>query len=192
MNYQTTITIDGTTYDTLLDILPEEGDLNILFIGRTPSLKSIVKGHYFQGKRGHNFWKKLNDLGILKVPAGEYSDDYLLRNRYGVTHVSKIPREFKNPTKKVYREGYDSLMEIINKYHPKLLVFTYKNTLDSLVSAVLNENIKTRYGFNPEYDYLFHSAVFVYPMPGTICRRDEMEMCITDLMLFVKKEHIIK
>ena len=87
MNYQKTITIDGTTYDTLLDILPEEGDLNILFIGRTPSLKSIVKGHYFQGKRGHNFCQKLNNLGIFKVPTGEYSDNYILSNRYGLYHV---------------------------------------------------------------------------------------------------------
>ena len=89
MNYQTTITIEGKDYDTLKDILPESGKLKILFIGRTPSFKSIIKGHYFQGKRGNNFWKKLNDLGILKVHAGEYSDDYLLSNDYGVTHISR-------------------------------------------------------------------------------------------------------
>ena len=87
MNYRTQITIDNTTYDTLKDILPKTGKLSILFVGRTPSFKSIIAGHYFQGKRGHNFWKKLNDLGILKVPQGDYPDNYLLQNNYGITHI---------------------------------------------------------------------------------------------------------
>ena len=83
MNYHTTITIDGVSYETLRDILPEEGKLKALIIGKTPSLKSVLKGHYFQGTRGKSFWRKLRDLGILYYPADEYADDYLLQQGYG-------------------------------------------------------------------------------------------------------------
>ncbi len=186
MNYRTQITIDNTTYDTLKDILPKTGKLSILFVGRTPSFKSIIAGHYFQGKRGHNFWKKLNDLGILKVPQGDYPDNYLLQNNYGITHISKIPRELKKPTKEVYKKGFIHLMNIIRKYEPRLLIFTYKNTLDSLLSATQNKEIRTRYGFNPEYDHIFGSAIFVYPMPGTICTREEINICLDDLIQYIK------
>lgn len=82
-------------------------------------------------------------------------------------------------------------MNIIHKYKPQLLIFTYKNTLDSLLSATQNEEIRTRYGFNPEYDHIFGAAFFVYPMPGTICTREEIKICLDDLMKFVNKEHII-
>ena len=80
MNYKSTISIKGHMYETLADIFPENGKLNILIIGKTPSFKSIVNGHYFQGTRGHYFWKKMNELGILKVPEGEYTDAYLFKN----------------------------------------------------------------------------------------------------------------
>ena len=57
MNYQTTIVYKGQTYETLRDILPDQPPVSILFVGKTPSPKSIVKGHYFQGPRGRSFWK---------------------------------------------------------------------------------------------------------------------------------------
>ena len=186
MNYQTTLTVDGKTYETLADILPKEGSIDIFIIGKTPSLKSVVKGHYFQGTRGKSFWKKLHDYGILKYPIGEYADDYLLQNRCGVTHISKIPREYKPLTEVECRKGYKRLMEKIDKYHPRLLIFTYKNALDSLLSAVLNDKIRARYGFNPEYDEVLHAAVFVFPMPGTICTKAEADVCMADLVRFLQ------
>ena len=185
MNYQSTITLDGNTYETLEDILPQTGTLKILFIGKTPSLKSVIKGHYFQGTRGKSFWKKLHDYGILKYPIGEYADDYLLQNGYGVTHISKIPREYKTMTEVEYRKGFKRLMDKIDTYHPKLLIFTYKNTLDSLLSSILNHKVQTRYGFNPEYDEVLHAAVFVFPMPGTICTKAEADVCMADLVQFL-------
>ncbi len=189
MNHQTTITIEGKTYETLKDILPREGSLDILFVGKTPSLKSVVKGHYFQGTRGKSFWKKLHDYGVLKYPLGDFADDYLLQNGCGVTHVSKVPREFKAMTALEYRKGYVRLMEKVDKYHPKLLVFTYKNTLDSLLTSVLNKKTQARYGFNPEYDAIFRAAIFVFPMPGTICTKAEADVCMTDLIQFLGIPH---
>lgn len=187
MNYKTTITVDGVTYDTLQDILPEVGkQLKVLIIGKTPSLNSVLKGHYFQGTRGKTFWRKLNALGLLKYPLDEYADDYLLEQGFGVTHISKIPREYKPLNAVECRKGYIRLMEKIELYKPKLLIFTYKNALDSLMSAVLNESIRAKYGFNPSFDEILHSAVFVYPMPGTICTKAEAEVCFKDLVSYMK------
>ena len=98
MNYKVTQVIDGTKYETLRDILPEKGELKILFVGKTPSVKSVMIGHYFLGVRGKNFWKKLNEYGLLKFLQGEYGDDWLVKNDYGITHVSKITHESQNPT----------------------------------------------------------------------------------------------
>ena len=126
------------------------------------------------------------------VPEGEYSDDYLLKNHCGITHISKIPRELKNLDKEESLKGYKRLCEKLKLYEPKLLIFSYKNGLDSILSAVLDKKIKARYGFNPEYDYLFNSAVFVFPMPGTICTKAEAEICFDDLINYLKKEHFVK
>ena len=61
MIYKTNITVAGTTYETRQAILPEEGEqLKVLFVGKTPSLKSVGKGHYFQGVSGKTFWTKLS------------------------------------------------------------------------------------------------------------------------------------
>ena len=190
MNYKTTITVAGTTYETLQDILSEEGkQLKVLIVGKTPSLKSVVKGHYFQGVRGKTFWRKLSSLGLLKYPSDNYADDYLLEQGFGVTHISKIPREYKPLNAVECRKGYTRLMEKIDAYKPHLLIFTYKNALDSLMSAVLNEPIRAKYGFNPIFDEILHSAVFVYPMPGTICTKAEAEVCFKDLVNYMKDMH---
>lgn len=185
MNYQTTISEDGKSYKTLSDILPESGTLQILIVGRTPSLGSVAKGHYFQGTRGKSLWRKLNKYGILKVPEGDYADDYLLQNNYGITNISEIPREYKALDEKEYRKGYERLMKLIKKYEPKLLIFAYKNALDLLLSSVMQDKVRARYGFNPDYEHIFGAAVFVFPMIGTPCTKAEAEVCMTDLVSFL-------
>jgi hypothetical protein len=49
-NNRVTININGKEFETLADLLPESGPLNILFIAKTPALISVEAGHYFQGK----------------------------------------------------------------------------------------------------------------------------------------------
>ncbi len=185
MDHKTTIPFGSQTIETLEDILPENGTLKILFIGRTPSLKSVRVGHYFQGSRGSYFWKVLKETGILKVPQDEFPDDSLLANGYGITHISKIPCEYQNFTAAEAFIGYGSLMEKIDRYRPELIVFTYKNALDRILTAIKHK-IPTEYGFNPDCDPLFHSAVFVFPMPGTPCTRAQSAIAMNDLLNFLK------
>ena len=85
----------------------------------------------------------------------------------------------------VYRRGFKRLEALIHIYQPKVLIFSYKNALDSLLEAKLNKEVKTRYGFNPEYENIFGAAVFVFPMIGTPCTRDEAITCMNDLTTFL-------
>ena len=189
MNYQTTIVYKGQTYETLRDILPDKAPMSILFVGKTPSPKSIVKGHYFQGTRGRYFWKKLRELGILHYPDDAFADDYLLANHCGVTHITKIPREYQTFNEAVCLREFPQLQEKIVRLRPDLLIFTYKNALDTLLSALLKKKVRAVYGFNPEYEVLFHAALFVFPMPGTICTKEEADLCLRDLVNFLRDKN---
>ena len=40
-NYKIKTKVDGKNYYTLVDILPDNGDLDILFIAKTPTIKSV-------------------------------------------------------------------------------------------------------------------------------------------------------
>ena len=95
-NYRLKIKVDGKDYYTLADIIPDNGNLDILFIAKTPATLSVETGHYFQGKQGTMFWNRLSDYDILKVPHGAFADNYLLENNYGITDIVKVPRDYGN------------------------------------------------------------------------------------------------
>ena len=67
MTHLTEIDAGGLLVPTLADILPEQGTLKALFIGKTPSPASVDVGHYFEGKMGKGLWKR---LGGRRHPAG--------------------------------------------------------------------------------------------------------------------------
>ena len=56
-SHRTTIVIDGVPTETLADLPPLRGKL--LFVGLNPSPVSVAAGHYFQGRLGRTFWKRL-------------------------------------------------------------------------------------------------------------------------------------
>jgi len=181
-NFRTEIIVNGVKYSTLMDILPEKGKLEILFIAKTPAPISVDAGHYFQGKQGTMFWNKLNEYEILEVPYGKFADEYLLSNNYGITDIVKVPREFGNePSKEEYIEGLNRILEIIKKYEPKIIVFVYKKVLDKILIYNFKISEKSKYGFNPKYEQLFNSKVFVFPMPGTPCTTYEAEISMNEL-----------
>ena len=69
-NYKVKIKVYNKEHDTLADILPYNGNLDILFIAKTPATVSVEAGHYFQGRQGTMFWNRLSEYNILKVPYG--------------------------------------------------------------------------------------------------------------------------
>lgn len=175
MNYKTKINVDEIEYETLKDILPKTNNLDILFIAKTPALKSVEKGHYFQGRQGKAFWNKLIDYDILNVEKESYPDENLVKHNYGITDIVKVPRNYGNePSKMEYQDGISRILSIINIKKPKIIVFVYKRVLDNTLKFAFNIKKKSTYGFNPELQKLFNSKVFVFPMPGTPCNSKDI------------------
>jgi len=86
-NYRREIIVEGKKFNTLMDILPSEGNLEILFIAKTPAPISVDAGHYFQGKQGTMFWNSLSKYDILKVQPGMFADECLSQNNFGITDI---------------------------------------------------------------------------------------------------------
>lgn len=187
-NYKIKINVNGHEHFTLDDILPEKGYLDILFIAKTPALVSVEAGHYFQGKQGRMLWNKLSEYNILKVPFGEFEDNYLLENNYGITDIVKVPRNYGNePSDEEYKQGLQQIMTIVKKFNPKVIVFVYKAVLDKIIRLNFNIKTKSSYGFNPELDKYFSSRIFVFPMPGTPCKSSEAVVEMSGLKQLLKK-----
>ncbi len=187
-NHKIKIKVDGQEHFTLADILPENGNLDILFIAKTPATVSVEAGHYFQGRQGRMLWNRLSDYNILKVAYGEFEDNYLLENKYGITDIVKVPRNYGNePSNEEYKQGVQRILTIIEKFNPKVIFFVYKAVLDNIIKLNFNIKTKSKYGFNPELDKHFDSRVFVFPMPGTPCKSAEARAAMNELKQLLKK-----
>lgn len=187
-NYRTSISVDNKKYDTLKDILPEDSHtIDILFIAKTPAMKSVEIGHYFQGQHGQLFWNKLKSYGILKVRPGTFEDENLLENNLAITDIVKIPRNYGNePTDDEYKAGLNRILNLIKKHKPTVIVFVYKRVLDNILKFGFDLNTKTEYGLNSTLKSYLNSNVFVFPMPGTPCTKEQGEKAMSDLVSLLK------
>lgn len=185
-NYQVAFQSHGREVMTLEDILPEEPGLKLLFIAKVPTPDSVAAGHYFQGNHGKMLWNKLKNYGVLNVPRGEKEDEHLLRHGYGMIDIVKGPRNFgKEPRLQEYMEGIPRLFNILEMHKPKLIIFVYKKVLDKILYWRFRINDKSKYGFNEAYESLFGCSVFVFPMPGTPCERNDADRHMKKLANYV-------
>lgn len=186
--FKTKITVDGRQHETLADILPVSGNLEILFIAKTPATVSVEAGHYFQGKQGTMFWNRLSEYNILKVANGKFADECLLTNKYGITDIVKVPRDYGNePSDEEYKQGLQRILSTIEKFKPTVIVIVYKKVLDNIVKLNFGITTKSNYGFNPQLDKYFNSKTFVFPMPGTPCTKEQAVQSMTKLKQLLKK-----
>lgn len=187
-DYKIKIIVDNVEYDTLEDILPKKPGLEILFIAKTPAPVSVSAGHYFQGKQGKMFWNKLAEYSILNVNYGEFEDDHLLENLFGITDIVKVPRRYGNePSKEEYRSGLKRILDLIKLHNPKVVVFVYKKVLDQILKLGFHISTKSIYGFNAELKNIFESQVFVFPMPGTPCTKETANKAMSELKILLRK-----
>lgn len=167
---------------TLEYILPVEPGLRVLFVGKVPAPDSVAAGHYFQGNQGKMFWGKLRGYGILKVPMGEKEDDGLLSQSYGMIDIVRIPRTYgQEPQADEYRSGITRLFDVLKTHKPKIVVFVYKKVLDKILLYKFGKNDKSVYGFNEKFKDEFKCMPFVFPMPGTPCKKDDADRYMKEL-----------
>ncbi|NLB19195.1 MAG: hypothetical protein GX825_10835 [Syntrophomonadaceae bacterium] len=173
---------NGNVFLTLKDLLPEKGPMKMLIIAKTPAPKSVVAGHYFQGKQGKMLWNMLKKYNLLNVPLNQFEDDNLLKHGYGITDIVKQAHEYsQEPTREEYRDGAKRIISLIERLQPEILMFVYKKVLDNIIKE-FDANIPTTYGFNPRFESLFGSKVFVFPMPGTPCTKEQQIKAMNELV----------
>ncbi|HJV46206.1 MAG TPA: G/U mismatch-specific DNA glycosylase [Bacillota bacterium] len=110
------------------DLIQEE--LNILFVGYNPSLRSGETGHHFANPN-NRFWTILHQSGITprKYQPGEDQD--LLSLGYGFTNI--VPRPTRTAleiTREEYIEGRENLKEKISHYRPRIVCFVGKGVYE--------------------------------------------------------------
>jgi hypothetical protein len=162
---QKTIIVEGREILTLRDILPATPGLRVLFVAKTPAPVSVEVGHYFQGKQGTMFWKRLKDYGLLK-PTTKFEDDSLVGHRYGLTDIVKVPRAYGNePSEQEYMDGTLRILDAIRIHRPRVVVFVYKKVLDSILRLHFAIKEKSSYGFNQPLETYFGARVSRFHSP---------------------------
>ncbi len=183
MTHLTRISVDGHEVETLADILPEQGTLRALFIGKTPSPASVEAGHYFEGRMGKGLWKRLADAGLLHARPGGFADDALLEHGFGVTDLCKAPRAFGDePGREEYECGWERVNTMAAALRPRILIFVYKGSLDKVLGYSFGWEHKSTYGFNDDLMRTFGRRVFAFPLPGVSCTAREAQRHMADLV----------
>ncbi|HZG74181.1 MAG TPA: G/U mismatch-specific DNA glycosylase [Chondromyces sp.] len=101
-------------------------NLDILFVGFNPSIRSGETGHHFANPN-NRFWKILFEAGLTPRKYAPTEDNQLLELGYGLTNIVARPtKTAEEITKEEYREGRQLLREKIERYQPKVVCFVGK------------------------------------------------------------------
>jgi TDG/mug DNA glycosylase family protein len=136
--HRTTITVNGATVETLADLPPLRDRL--LFVGLNPSPVSVEAGHYFQGRLGQLFWRRLMTAAILPADTAIVSaDDTLAAAGHGLTDLLKVPTPRDEATDATLRSGVGPLWQKVAIWRPAAIVFVYKRAAEIVASRPLAE-----------------------------------------------------
>lgn len=137
-SHRTTLEIDGVPTETLEDLPPLRDRL--LFVGLNPSPVSVEAGHYFQGRLGRAFWRRLVTASILPPDTEvESADDTLVRVGHGVTDLLKRPSPRDDATDAELRAGVGPLWRKVSVWRPAAIVFVWKRAAEAAAGRRLTE-----------------------------------------------------
>jgi len=137
-NHRTTVEIDGVAVDTLDDLPPLRDRL--LFVGLNPSPVSVEAGHYFQGRLGRAFWRRLMTAQILPPDTEiETADDALVAAGHGITDLLKLPSPRDEATDGVLQAGVGPLWHKVSVWRPAAVVFVWKRAAEIVAGRKLAE-----------------------------------------------------
>lgn len=108
-------------------------NMNILFVGFNPSLRSGETGHHYANP--HNrFWKILHEAGLTERRYNAAEGSKLLADHgYGFTNIVARPtRTAAEITKEEYRVGAALLKEKLRRYRPKVVCYVGKGVYEQL------------------------------------------------------------
>ncbi|WP_096154849.1 MULTISPECIES: G/U mismatch-specific DNA glycosylase [Bacillus] len=115
-------------FDEIQDHLKH--NLNILFVGFNPSIRSGETGHHFANPT-NRFWKVLYRANITPILLEGEEDYKLLEFECGLTNIVARPTKAATDiTKEEYEVGRVILKEKIEKYKPKVVCFVGKGVYE--------------------------------------------------------------
>ena len=136
--HRTTIVIEGAPTKTLADLPPLRDRL--LFVGLNPSPVSVAAGHYFQGRLGQLFWRRLMTAAILPPDTAiDAADDARVAAGHGLTDLLKIPTPRDEATEASLRAGVGPLWQKVAIWRPAAVVFVYKRAAEIVAARALAE-----------------------------------------------------
>lgn len=96
-------------------------DLDVLFVGINPGLRSAVIGHHFAGY-SNRFWKLLFESRLVPEPIGCEQDRRLLEWRYGMTNLIARPTAGIDTLRaEEYQQGRRNLSRKLRRHRPKVV-----------------------------------------------------------------------
>lgn len=111
--------------DSLTDILTE--NLNIVFCGINPGLKSALDGHHFSG-RSNRFWKVLHLAGFTPHEIEAKNDRTLLNYGYGLTTAVERPTTRADElSKEEFNAALSGFRNKMITYKPRYIAFLGKS-----------------------------------------------------------------
>jgi TDG/mug DNA glycosylase family protein len=130
--------VGESAVETLVDLPPLRDRL--LFVGLNPSPVSVEAGHYFQGRLGQAFWRRLVTAEILP-PDTEIAtaDDALVAAGHGVTDLLKRPSPRDDATDGELRAGVGPLWQKVSIWRPAAIVFVWKRVAEAVAGRRLAE-----------------------------------------------------
>ncbi|GIN84438.1 G/U mismatch-specific DNA glycosylase [Heyndrickxia sporothermodurans] len=101
-------------------------NLDILFVGFNPSIRSSETGHHFANPN-NRFWKILFESGLTPKKFHPDEDYKLLNLGYGMTNIVSRPTKAADEiTKEEYQKGKEILKKKITQYQPKVICYVGK------------------------------------------------------------------
>lgn len=121
----------GKPVETLEDLL--RPGLRAVCVGINPSLVSVAAGHYYQGRAGRRFMRRLRDAGVVPSSQRGCEDDVAFAAGVGFTDIVKRPTaSAKELSADEYCYGRELLLAKLAEHRPELVIFTYKKTATTL------------------------------------------------------------
>ena len=151
-----TIDIKGKNVDTLKELL--RPGLRAVFVGINPTPIAVDCGHYYQGRLGKRFWRRLQDEGFTPdLPEGK-EDEVAFREDFGFADlVRRLTKGAKNLSSDELHEGANQLLQhLLALGEPRpAVVFVFKK------AAEMSETILQQAGFQ------------IYRMPAPYVRKED-------------------
>lgn len=143
-------------------------NLEVIFVGINPGLKSAEDGHHFSG-RCNRFWKVLNLSGFTSHQIEAENDTNILDFGYGLTTaVARATSRADELSKEEFHDSLEFFKIKITKFHPKYIAFLGKVAYKTFSG-------KKQISWGLQSEEFCGSKVWVLPNPSGLNRGFSLE-----------------